>query len=291
MPRRRFEINEGLVIRDSSNNSIFETDNNDIIINRHIQLEQGKELNFTGSANFFNGIEEPTQSFGLDKEEGSLYLRADPINSIYGLYQKRGNNWIDISASKEEEITNFNIEQINVGDSINNYTGSLTVFDTTFDLNDGAYFVYVDGILMAGNNFDYNKTGLRQITFNYALEAGSNIVIQAIESTPPLSGKPLYWSSSLTYHLNELVAYDGKLYFSLTNDNTNNRPDISPINWSEYLHGVNNNFVEASFFVNEKTINQNTTIPTNKNAMMSGPINILNGVTLTIEDGATLVII
>jgi len=67
-------------------------------------------------------------------------------------------------------------------------------------------------------------------------------------------------------------------------------PDPTGQNFKEL--GVSGNAMFWSAVrVNPSTISQNTTIKTGSNAMVAGPITIADGVTVTIEDGATLVIV
>ena len=45
------------------------------------------------------------------------------------------------------------------------------------------------------------------------------------------------------------------------------------------------------FYTNDQTVTANYTLPTNKNAMTTGPISINDGVTVTISDGSRWVIL
>ena len=45
------------------------------------------------------------------------------------------------------------------------------------------------------------------------------------------------------------------------------------------------------FFENDKTVNTSYTITTDKNAITGGPINVANGVTITVPDGSTWTVI
>ena len=51
--------------------------------------------------------------------------------------------------------------------------------------------------------------------------------------------------------------------------------------------GVGNPFV----YLNEQIITQNYSIPANRNGMTAGPITIAEGITITVEDGATWVVV
>ena len=48
---------------------------------------------------------------------------------------------------------------------------------------------------------------------------------------------------------------------------------------------------QALIYYNNNTISSNLTIPTNTNAMMSGPLTIASGVTLTISSGGALAVV
>ena len=41
-----------------------------------------------------------------------------------------------------------------------------------------------------------------------------------------------------------------------------------------------------AFYVNDKTINYNYTIPTGKNAMTAGPVTVASGITVTVPVGS-----
>lgn len=47
----------------------------------------------------------------------------------------------------------------------------------------------------------------------------------------------------------------------------------------------------GAFFMNNKTIAGNITIPATQNAMSAGPITINNGITVTVADGATWTVV
>lgn len=46
-----------------------------------------------------------------------------------------------------------------------------------------------------------------------------------------------------------------------------------------------------AFYVNDKTISYNYTIPTGKNAMTAGPVTIDSGVAVTVPSGSTWTVI
>ena len=48
---------------------------------------------------------------------------------------------------------------------------------------------------------------------------------------------------------------------------------------------------QALVFYNSNTISANLTIPSNTNAMMSGPLTIANGVTVTVSSGSGLAVV
>ena len=43
---------------------------------------------------------------------------------------------------------------------------------------------------------------------------------------------------------------------------------------------------DRAFYVNDKTINYNYTIPTGKNAMTAGPVTVASGITVTVPVGS-----
>ena len=45
------------------------------------------------------------------------------------------------------------------------------------------------------------------------------------------------------------------------------------------------------FYLNDKTITQNYTVPATQNALSAGPLTIANGVVITVSDGATWTIV
>ena len=45
------------------------------------------------------------------------------------------------------------------------------------------------------------------------------------------------WDSATDYYTNGFCSYDGAIYRSLEDNNTNNQPDISPTKWEEYGTG------------------------------------------------------
>ena len=57
------------------------------------------------------------------------------------------------------------------------------------------------------------------------------------------------------------------------------------------LVGATGGGTDAVFYENGQTVTANYTIPTGKNAMCAGPISVNTGVTLTVSDGSTLVIV
>lgn len=48
---------------------------------------------------------------------------------------------------------------------------------------------------------------------------------------------------------------------------------------------------DQAFFETDKTLTANYTITTNKNAITAGPINIADGVTITVPDGSTWTVV
>lgn len=45
------------------------------------------------------------------------------------------------------------------------------------------------------------------------------------------------------------------------------------------------------FYLNNQTITQNYTVPSNQNAMSAGPLTIATGVVVTVSDGATWTVV
>ena len=56
----------------------------------------------------------------------------------------------------------------------------------------------------------------------------------------PWSGASPSWESSQTYSINDVVFYNGILYFSRRNNNLNNTPENSPVYWRS--RGKKDNF-------------------------------------------------
>lgn len=67
-------------------------------------------------------------------------------------------------------------------------------------------------------------------------------------------------------------------------------PDPSGQNFKE-LGVLGDAMIWSAFRRNPSTISENTTIQNGSNAMVAGPITIADGITVTIENGACLVVV
>lgn len=61
--------------------------------------------------------------------------------------------------------------------------------------------------------------------------------------------------------------------------------------WAELGGGAVGGNTDKIFYLNDKTVTTNYTVPADKNAMTAGPITIADGVTVTVSDGATWTIV
>jgi hypothetical protein len=61
--------------------------------------------------------------------------------------------------------------------------------------------------------------------------------------------------------------------------------------WGSIGGGASGGGGDQVFYENDQTVTANYTIPANKNAMTTGPININSGVVITVSTGARWVII
>ncbi len=65
----------------------------------------------------------------------------------------------------------------------------------------------------------------------------------------------------------------------------------SPIQTQLNAKGPTGGGTDAAFYENDQLVTTNYTIPSNKNAMSTGPITVNSGVTITVSSGARYVVI
>lgn len=113
---------------------------------------------------------------------------------------------------------------------------------------------------------------------------------EAAQVTLGLDEIGIDWDSTRTYAADEIVAHDGMLWKSLQNSNTNNEPAIGSSWWSPATADPTG-AIDAQFHINSQTITVDYTIPSGKNAMTAGPVEIDDGVTVTVSDGSVWVVV
>lgn len=70
-------------------------------------------------------------------------------------------------------------------------------------------------------------------------------------------------------------------------NSSTNQPEV----WNGSSWGSLGGAQQGIFYLNDKTVTSNFTIPTNQNAMTAGPITIANNIVVTISDGSTWTIV
>lgn len=99
------------------------------------------------------------------------------------------------------------------------------------------------------------------------------------------------WSNVEDYPASAYCQYGGKLYQS-RRANTNVQPGTSEDDWGLFKAGsATGGNRDAVFYLNDKVITTNYTVPADQNAMTAGPIMINNGVSVTIADGSTWTVV
>lgn len=82
----------------------------------------------------------------------------------------------------------------------------------------------------------------------------------------------------------------GKIRFNTTLDRFEGF-DTGANDWVALAGGATGAGADEVFFLNDKVVTQNYTIPANKNAGTFGPVTVADGVTVTVADGATWTIV
>ena len=155
--------------------------------------------------------------FGVKVASGNTSLKwvgittSATIENGYGYFVDASSNAITLTCPASPTIGDA------FGVKVQDLTNTITL-DGNGQNVEGSATLNVD-VLGAGMTYVYSTDGWVNTT-----EIGggdSNMVVPD-------------WSAIYTYSTNDMINYNGVLYKSLTDNNTNNQPDTSTTEWEEY---------------------------------------------------------
>lgn len=213
-----------------------------------------------------------TDNDGDPLQDGALYFNTS--NNSLRIYSDSLSSWVVVALRSDNDIRSlFSASgdlsyDSNTGTFSFTETPNYTDADVDAHLSGGTGVTYTTGTIAIGQDVGTSAS----VTFLDAEFTGTGAVALPDGTQAQRPGTPLTGMLRFNTDLDSFEGYNGS-------------------DWGSIGGGATGGGTDEVFYENDQTVTADHTVTSNRNAMTAGPIEIEDGVTVTVESGARWVVV